>query len=232
MKSRLLSSGGRMDFFFGRQQDRFNYSKFVSGNDARFRAVAAVLLCLIIPQTLQAADHPDIDGVELCKGVVDRIYFTGNETTRESVFRQEMQIREGEPCSLESISESRQNIMDLGIFSSVSVSLTRYTGRLVLRFDVKEKHFVLPIPRLSRTSSGEIRLGGQLRMDNVAGLNHRLKLTSERQAEDDGAGRKGFEHNFEYEIPRIQNTRYGLKLRLERLDKQYQLKRDGIDYGE
>lgn len=179
-----------------------------------------------------ASESQDLEGAELCAGSIDRVYITGNDTTKKSVFRQELEIRENMDCSVKAIEASRQNIMDLGIFSSVDASLTQYTGRLVLRFDVKEKHFILPIPRLSRTSAGEIRLGGQLRMDNVAGLNHRLKITSERQAEDDGAGRSGFEHSLEYLVPRFQDTRYGLKFRFEREDKQYQLKRDGIDYGE
>ncbi len=191
-----------------------------------------IVISALLPARVWAEEAMRVDGAELCGGTIDRVYFSGNEATQESVFFQELTIKEGDPCSLAEIEISRQNIMDLGIFSAVEPTLTRFTGRLVLQFTVKEKHYVLPIPRLSRTSDGEIRLGGQLRLDNFAGLNHQLKITSERHAEDDGAGRTGFEHSFEYLVPRIQNTRYGLAVKLKRMDKQYQLKRDGEIYGE
>ncbi len=194
--------------------------------------MSVLVLWLTSLPVMAKVEKIQIDGAELCEGAVDRIYFRGNETTRESTILQEMTIKDGDPCSLDAIKESRQHIMDLGIFSTVRVSLTRYTGRLVLQITVKEKYYILPIPRLSRTSDGEIRLGGQLRIDNFSGLNHQLKVTSERHAEDDGAGRKGFEHSFEYNVPRFENSRYGLSVKLKRMDKQFQLKRDGIEYGE
>ncbi len=173
-----------------------------------------------------------IEGEELCQGKLDSIYFSGNQTTKEIVFRQEMTIAEHAECSLEKILESRQNMMDLGIFSSVKPTLIQYPDRLILQYRVKEKHYILPIPRISRTSDGEIRLGIQLRMDNFSGLNHQLKLTSEKHAEEDGAGRKGFEHAFEYNVPRFENSLYGISVKLEHLEKQYQLKRDGVVFGE
>lgn len=187
---------------------------------------------LLMPFVALSAERRPVDGKELCIGSIDRIYFSGNKHTKESVFRQELVVTEGGACSLEGIETSRQNIMDLGLYSSVKASLTQYTGRLVLKLTVKEKHFILPIPRLSRTSDGEIRLGGQLRLDNFLGINHRLKITSERHAEDDGAGRKGFEHSFVYQVPKFQGTRYGMSIKLSRMDKQFELKRDGIVYGE
>ncbi len=187
---------------------------------------------LMLSTALTAAERKPVDGEELCIGNIDRIYFSGNDSTKESVFRQELVFKEGDVCSLKAIETSRQNIMDLGLYSSVKASLTQYTGRLVLRLRVKEKHYILPIPRLSRTSDGEIRLGGQLRLDNFLGINHRLKITSERHAEDDGAGRKGFEHSFEYQVPKFQGTRYGMSVKMSRMDKQFELKRDGLVHGE
>ncbi|HBR97601.1 MAG TPA: hypothetical protein DD979_09535 [Gammaproteobacteria bacterium] len=178
------------------------------------------------------ASSEEISGTELCQGRIDRVYFSGNETTRESTLRQELSISEGDDCVLKKVRQSRQNMMDLGLFSAVQASLTRYSDRLVLQFTVREKYFILPIPRLSRTSDGEIRLGGQLRIDNFSGRNHKLKITSERHAEDDGAGRKGFEHSFEYVVPRFSGSRFGMHVRLQRMDKQFELKRDGEVYGE
>ncbi|MDO6461139.1 BamA/TamA family outer membrane protein [Granulosicoccaceae sp. 1_MG-2023] len=181
---------------------------------------------------MQAAGPTAIDGEELCEGTIDRVYFSGNEVTRESVLRQEMTFAEGDACDPKAIHASRQNFMDLGLFSSVKVSLTRYSDRLVLQYKLREKHFILPIPRISRTSDGELRFGGQLRMDNFAGLNHQLKITSERHVEDDGAGRAGFEHSFQYTVPRFQNSRYGLSVQVSRMDKEFELKQGGVVYGE
>ena len=197
--------------------------------------ISFITRCLVLFLSTLVPTHASdvkIDGAELCEGSLDRVYFSGNEVTRESVMRQELSFREGEACDAQRILASRQNLMDLGIFSSVTISLTRYSDRLVLQYTVREKHFILPIPRISRTSDGELRFGGQLRMDNFAGLNHQLKITSERHVEDDGAGRAGFEHSFEYNVPRFQNSPYGLSVELRRMDKEFELKQGGVVYGE
>ncbi len=193
-----------------------------------------VVVCLCVfffHSSANAEKVVQVEGAE-CQHPIEKIEISGNKSTKESVFIQELAIQVGEVCSIEAILETRQNFMDLGIFSSVKPSLEGVEGGLILQFQVEEKYFILPIPRISRTSDGEVRLGIQLRMDNVAGLNHQLKFTSEKHAEEDGAGRKGFEHTFAYKVPRFANSRYGMSVKLVHLEKQNQLKRDGMEFGE
>lgn len=208
------------------------YSAYFSRFSNYLLSCILSVVAILFQSPLMAAEEVKVDGAILCHGKIGQIIFSGNASTKESVFRQEMQFAEGSFCSIKDILEARQNIMDLGIFSAVKPSLLMQDRKLVLRYHVKEKHYILPLPRISRTSDGEIRLGVQLRMDNFAGLNHQLRLTSEKHAEDDGAGRTGFEHSFGYNVPRFYNSRYGMSFDIVHLEKQYQLKRDGIVYGE
>lgn len=101
-----------------------------------------------------------------------------------------------------------------------------------LVYIVREKIFFLPIPRFSRTSDGELRLGGQLRWDNFLGRLHQLKLTSEKRQEDDGRGRTGYVHKVEYVVPRFFGSRHGMSISAGIERRNAQLARDGVIYGE
>lgn len=193
------------------------------------RLALLLIICMMLPTPVLAADA--IDGENYCEGAVSRIEFTGNEKTRARVLLEQLEFGAGDACSLDPVIDGIQSIMDLGLFRRVSVSMDRVDGELVVIYAVVEKYYFFPIPRFSRTSDGELRLGGQLRWDNFQGLNHQIRLTSERREEDDGRGAAGQHHELQYKIPRFLGSDFGLSTEIEHRRQPRALEQDGIEYG-
>ena len=220
-------------------QRRLDSVQFAHCNILRFScAIRPALLCLglfllvlllLFTRLAHAADP--IDGEAYCEGPLTQITFTGNDNTRDKVLLEQLQISPGDTCSLDPIIDGVQSIMDLGLFRSVLVSLSRDNQALVLNYRVKEKIFFFPIPRFSRTSDGELRLGAQLRWDNFRGLNHQLKVTGERREEDDGRGAAGEHYEVEYLIPRFLGSDFGFSTELQHRLQERELMQDRRLYG-
>ncbi len=142
--------------------------------------------------------------------VLESIVFQGNDVTHESVLLQEMGLFKGDKLDAASIEASRQAVMDLGLFKSVNLVVSQGTYGQVLTVTVKEKYYLFPIPRFRRSADGDISYGAQLRMDNVAGLNHKLRLTYKTAKNCcELAGRED-SIDLSYLVPRILGTHFGL----------------------
>ena len=189
-----------------------------------------VFLLLLTTNITQAADA--IPGEQWCNRNIDSISFEGNKVTQAEVISRELPQVSGEPCSLDHIIDGIQNTLDLGLFKSVRAELRFEDEWLELVYIVSEKIFFLPIPRISRTSDGELRLGAQLRWDNFLGRLHQLKLTFEKRQEDDGQGRAGYVHSVDYLVPRFFGSRFGMAVNLDRIRRNSELAQDGVVYGE
>jgi len=196
----------------------------------------AQALSLLIPlaftslfRVAHAADA--VPGENYCEGPVDRIEFAGNKKTRDVVLLGQLVFRAGAECSLDDVVDGIQSIMDLGLFRSVAAAFDQKDGATVLTYSVQEKIYFLPIPRLSRTSDGELRYGAQLRWDNFSGLNHQLKLTAEKRDEDDGAGPGGEHFELEYGIPRFFASDIGFSTEIVYQRKVREFEQDGIEFG-
>jgi len=140
---------------------------------------------------------------------ISEIRFLGNDTTRPEIMLQEMLVRVGEPVDPARIEQSRQAIMDLELFKSVKAELLAAPPGPVLQITVDEKIYFLPIPKLNRSDDG-VGYGAQLRFDNLAGLNQKLKLTYEREKTDvSSSGEQGV-LSLVYAYPRIFGSPYRL----------------------
>lgn len=193
--------------------------------------VSVILSTLLVSfSTTHAADA--VPGEQWCDRDIDQISFSGNKTTRAHVMRRELVQQQAAICSLDDVIDGIQNIMDLGLFRSVRAELRLDGDKLELVYLVTEKIFFLPIPRLSRTSDGELRLGAQLRWDNFLGRLHQLKITSEKRQEDDGRGRTGYVHKLSYTVPRFFGSQYGLGLNVSGERRNTQLEQDDVIFGE
>jgi len=164
-----------------------------------------------------------------CRGLVNAVVFEGNRVTRERTLQQFVSIKPGDTCSAEKLAASRQGIMNSGLFRSVDARYDNAEG--IVTFKVRERHYKLPIPRFDRTSDGELRIGGQLRLDNVFGLNHRFKITARREAADEGRGNAGNRLTTSYQIPRLLNSDFGFQVALSAVDKTESLMVGGIETG-
>jgi len=164
-----------------------------------------------------------------CSGAIEQIRFTGNKVTRERVLRQLSGLRVGQLCSREVLAEASQSIMNSGLFKRVRSRFD--TATATAEFSVSERYYTLPIPRLDRTADGELRIGGQLRLDNVFGLNHRFAATARREVEDDGKGNGGNRLQLSYDIPRLTDSRYGVYFDMGALDKTESVMKQGRETG-
>jgi len=83
---------------------------------------------------------------------------------------------------------------------------TQTSGGDSLPIVVRERCYLLPIPRLGRNSNGDVSYGGQLRWDNIAGLNQQLDLVYETTHTFSGSTVRSGSVNYNY--PRIVGTPY------------------------
>jgi len=143
------------------------------------------------------------------------IEISGNDTTRRRVILQEMLVKPGEPADPVRIAQSRQAIMNLGLFRSVDTELLPAAGGQVLKVIVREKHYFLPLPRLDRNSDGDITYGFDVRADNLGGLNQRLKLSRKTKNYGDNSGTER-STSLDYSYPRMFGTAYQLDVSANR----------------
>lgn len=144
--------------------------------------------------------------------LVTAIVFEGNRVTRESILRQELLLHEGEPVDEQAIERSRQAIMNLGLFKSVQTELRTEPEGRILAFVVEEKFYVLPLPRLDVKDDGTVDYGFEVRMDNLFGLNQRLKLLQHRIDEPDRDSVRD-ESLLSYGYPRVRGSHYNIGFR-------------------
>lgn len=172
------------------------------------RVLAVFALVCLLP--LPALAAPPLHAY----GSVHELVFVGNDETSEVLLRDEIGLQEGDVYSSDRLAEARQALMDLGLFRKVDASAEQLDGGVRLTFEVYEKYYLLPLPRLSRNAEGDISLGGQLRFDNLFGLNHQFKITLERERENEGRGRETDKLRFDYGVQRIVGTLWGMSARI------------------
>lgn len=146
---------------------------------------------------------------------IREIRFVGNKTTKPQIFLQEMSVRVGDPADPAKIEQSRQAIMDLGLYKSVFAHVLEEEQGVVLEIAVKEKYYILPLPKLNRDADNNISFGAQLRMDNLGGLNQQLKLTYEKERPDNADSDRS-NTRLEYVYPRMLGGDYELDANVSR----------------
>lgn len=129
--------------------------------------------------------------------------YVGNNVTSKLLLNQQLLFSVPSQVSGAKLSESIQNIRDLGLFESVVSELEAVESGFRLKVTIDEKFYVIPLPRLGLNSDGETSYGASLEWDNIAGLNQRIKLVWERrQLQDESLGEREI-FRFNYEYPRI-----------------------------
>lgn len=145
--------------------------------------------------------------------VIHAIVFEGNERTREETLRREMLVREGDLADAEKIERSRQAIQDLGLFRKVELLQESSEQGLRLTFRVEEKWYFLAYPRLSANSDGQNSYGAEIRLNNLWGRNHTLRLLGRsKDSKDRERGGRQISYRGGYYAPLIFGTDFGLNL--------------------
>ncbi len=156
------------------------------------------------------------------------IEFSGNVVTRERVMLREMALAIGEPADPEEIERSRQGIYDLGLFRQVEITprpidLDDVDAGVTLDVEVREKRFLLPVPRIDASSDRDRSFGLQLRWNNAFGENHTLnafvadgRYPADRLRDREQRGR------IAYEAPLLVGD-WGLAGQVERTERRARL---------
>jgi outer membrane protein assembly factor BamA len=165
--------------------------------------LAALLLCAAT--AAQAQEAP----------VIREIAFRGNEVTRPATMLREMTLHVGDAADPREVERSRQGVQDLGLFRSVGAELEPVEGGVRLVVTVKEKYYVLPLPRGDVSSDGGYGWGAQLRWNNVWGLNHTFNPYFERRQPSEGDAdpeKRGLQTRFQfrYYAPFVLDTKFSL----------------------
>lgn len=143
--------------------------------------------------------------------VIDSIEFVGNNKTIPSTMLQEMGFRVGDDVNDERIEKSRQAIMDLGLFKSVTTDVAQTDTGNTLTITVDEKHFWFVLPRLSRSGDGDVSYGASMRFHNVAGRNQTLIFGAKRTETSDSKLSAKDEIGLRYTNPRLMGTSLELR---------------------
>lgn len=140
---------------------------------------------------------------------VNQVVIEGNKKTRSEIIEQEMLLRVGDEISESAIEQSRQAIMDLGLFRRVEISKEQEADIIRLRVTVKEKkHDWYILPRIDRNADGDITLGMNLRANNFNGLNQSAKLTLAYKKYEDATTDELYGVSWKFSYPRIIHTPY------------------------
>lgn len=181
---------------------------------------AALPLLIVLAASPAGAAHPPVGAIR----------FEGNAVTRERVLLREMSIAVGDPADPERIEESRQAILDLGLFREVEIAREEHADGITLVVRVREKRYLLPIPRIDTSSDKDFTYGAQVRWANVFGLNHRMnafvqrgRFPQDRQREREQGAR------IAYTAPHVYDTPWWLRATLERIERQLPEERGGYD---
>ncbi|MDQ1363324.1 MAG: translocation and assembly module TamA, partial [Pseudomonadota bacterium] len=151
--------------------------------------------------------------------LIRSIQFEGNEVTQEIFLRRTIFLSEGDVLDDARLAESLQTLMDTGLFkkvdyyvsSDISEAENTADSQVDLVIQVKEKHYLLVVPRL-RVKDNETHVGIQLRWDNLFGFNHRLRYLVEDRGTTAGIDEQ--RNQFDYFFPNIRGSRYSLSFRL------------------
>jgi outer membrane protein assembly factor BamA len=183
----------------------------VAGGSLRFWQ-AFCLACLALPWSVVAQDDvidtDQLPVVSASSSIITRIEFIGNRVTQPRIMLQEMLVKEGDIADPVLVESSRQAIMDLGLFTSVDARVEQHEDGSVLRIVVKEKYYILPVPKLNRDDDNTYSIGAEISLDNLAGLNQKLKLRYEHEDAVGMSGGKVGTTSFSYNYPRVFGSPY------------------------
>lgn len=144
----------------------------------RHRLVAGVVTAMPVIALATGADRSPAsaqnEGGDAAAPRIVAIEFTGNRITRPETLLREMAVSVGDVADAKRLADSRQAIEDLGLFRSVSVNARSSNSDAVIDVAVRERRYLLPVPRLNLSSDLDRSAGLSVRWNNLWGRNHTL----------------------------------------------------------
>ncbi|MFA9421193.1 MAG: BamA/TamA family outer membrane protein [Gammaproteobacteria bacterium] len=123
----------------------------------------------------------------------------GNKITQARFVIRWSRIEIGQSLNQEMLDLARQRIMNKELFKEVTVNAVASGDKVRIVITLVEKRYTLLLPRLSRNSDGDIKVGLQLSMDNLNGGDQSLRLLAERG--EASTGEESSRYRIGYRIP-------------------------------
>jgi len=131
---------------------------------------------------------------------IDQFRVTGNIRTQEKHLLKWSELHIGQKLTLPVLNKALQELRDTDLFRTIQLQTERYeNGELILHIIVEEKRYWLLLPRVSRSSAGDIKSGFRLRMYNLQGADQSLNLLAQQEQQTNGDDSR--EVRFRYELP-------------------------------
>jgi outer membrane protein assembly factor BamA len=99
---------------------------------------------------------------------------------------------------------------------------------LVLHIEVKEKYYILPLPKLNRDEDNHYSYGAELTVDNLAGLNQQLQVRYETEDATGLSGGQVKTYTLGYGYPRVQGTAYSFRTDITATDTPAELSENEV----
>ena len=130
---------------------------------------------------------------------VAEIEVLGNAKTQARFVIKWARIEIGQPLNQAMLDLVRQRIHHRELFEEVTVNAVASGDKVKIVITLVEKRYTLVLPRLSRNSDGDIKVGLQLSMDNINGGDQSLRVRAERG--ESSTGEESSRYRVGYRIP-------------------------------
>jgi len=181
----------------------FRHPRAVRAGVAWFLVLAGLALCLPVAVAQDDEEQEGLPSIASRGELIQAIEFHGNKVTRRQILLQEMLVQVGDVADPALIEQSRQAIMNLGLFTSVVATTDHRDDGVILHFHLKEKYYILPVPKLNRDDENKFSYGAEITVDNLLGLNQQLKLRYETEDTETVTDGEIVNYLLSYSYPRI-----------------------------
>ena len=155
--------------------------------------VTIILLSGVFANRVEANDE------SLFGRPVSDVEVLGNKKTQARFVILWSRIKIGQPLDQSMLDRARQLVMNKELFKQVTVNAVGDGEKVKVVITLVEKHYTLVLPRLSRNSDGDIKVGLRLTMDNLNGADQSLRTLVETG--ETSTGQKSSRYLVDYRIP-------------------------------
>jgi outer membrane protein insertion porin family len=155
--------------------------------------VTLILLNGVFTNTVKANDEA------LFGRPISDIEVLGNKKTQARFVIMWSRIKIGQPLDQSMLDQARQLVMNKELFKKVTVTAVDDGEEVKVVITLVEKHYTLVLPRLSRNSDGDIKVGLRLTMDNLNGADQSFRALVERG--ETSTGDESSRYVIDYRIP-------------------------------
>lgn len=128
-----------------------------------------------------------------------QIIVKGNTRTETHLVLKWAMISVGDFVGESELEQAYQNILDTELFKQVTLRTEFRQSKKTLIIELEEKIYTLLLPRFSRNGDGERKIGVNLKLYNINGIDQRLSLLVEKSELIDGDD--GRRYRISYDFP-------------------------------